>query len=289
MPMKLLVLSDLHLDFEPFELDGNVEFDVVVLAGDIHSPGRHAFAWASKCFPGKPVVLVAGNHEYFGAVMHEELAEMRRQAKAMGVGFLDCDEIVIDGVRFLGCTLWTDFALRIDDPGFPGRPMRLLSDRHRAMAESARFLPDYAEIRINDPKASGWMFGPLGPRRLTPMDTLLLHRRQRAWLRGKLGEPFSGSTVLVTHHAPHRRSLAPWHAQEWSSGGYVNEMLPAFFDTPVLWIHGHTHQSFDYYVDRCRVVSNPRGYVNWHGEPENGAFNPGLVIDVPQGGDSYAR
>ncbi|WP_198084395.1 metallophosphoesterase [Variovorax sp. E3] len=287
--MKLLVLSDLHLEFEQFELDGKVEFDVVILAGDIHSPGRHAIAWAAECFPGKPVVLVAGNHEYFGSVMHEELAEIRRQAKVVGVGFLDCDEIVIDGVRFLGCTLWTDFALRIDDPGFPGRPMRMLSDRHRAMAESARFLPDYAEICVTDPKACTWMSSLHGARRLTPMDTLLLHRRQRAWLRRKLGEPFSGPTVVVTHHAPHRLSLAPKHAQEWSSGGYVNEMLPTLFEVPALWIHGHTHQSFDYYVDRCRVVSNPRGYVNWHGDAENGAFNPGLVIDVPQEGDGYAR
>jgi len=125
--MKLLILSDLHLEFHPFALDADVEFDAVVLAGDIHSQGGRAIEWAAETFAGKPVVYVAGNHEYYGAVMQEEIAEMRRLAEATGIQFLDCDEVVIGGVRFLGCTLWTDFALRIDDPGFPGRPVRLLS------------------------------------------------------------------------------------------------------------------------------------------------------------------
>jgi predicted phosphodiesterase len=287
--MKLLILSDLHLEFHPFALDADVDFDVVILAGDIHSPGRRAIEWAAETFAGKPIINVAGNHEYYGAVMQEEIAEMRRLAEAVGVQFLDCDEVLIDGVRFLGCTLWTDFALRIDDPGFPKQPVRQLSDRYRAMAESARFLSDYTHINLVNTNASAWTSMLRGVRRLTPMDTLLIHRRQRGWLRRGLSEPFDGPTVVVTHHAPHRGSLALRYAEDWVSGAFVSELRAAFFEVPVLWGHGHTHQSFDYQAGRCRVVSNPRGYVNWHGEPENGVFKPGFVIDVPLRGGRDER
>lgn len=201
---------------------------------------------------------------------------MRRGAKEHGIHFLNCDEVVIDGVRFLGCTLSTDFSLRVDDPGFPGQPVRLLSDRHRAMTESQRYLADYSAIRVDDLRTSN----SGGTRRLIPMDTLLIHRRHRSWLRRKLAEPFDGPTVVVTHHAPHRNSLALRFAEDWSSGGFVSEMPPEFFEVPVLWVHGHTHDSFDYHVEGCRVISNPRGYMNWHGEFENKGFNAGLALEI---------
>ncbi|SCK11232.1 Predicted phosphoesterases, related to the Icc protein [Variovorax sp. HW608] len=276
--MRLLILSDLHAEFEPFEAPESLDYDVAVLAGDIVAPGRVIASWLRSPvrFGDKPVVQIAGNHEYYESVLNQEEAEMRLQAKEQGVHFLDCDEVVLGGVRFLGCTLWTDFGLRIDDPGFPGQPVRMLSDRYRSMTESSRYLADYTAIRIEEPRTSN----SRGTRRLIPMDTLLIHRRHRAWLRRKLAEPFAGPTVVVTHHAPHRKSLAPRYAEDWSSGGFVNEMPPEFFKVPVLWIHGHTHDSFDYRVDGCRVVSNPRGYMNWHGEFENARFNPGLVIEV---------
>lgn len=201
---------------------------------------------------------------------------MRRQAQEHDVHFLNCDEVVIGGVRFLGCTLWTDFRLRIDTPGSAGEPVRMRSGRRLLMLESARYLADYSAIRVEDPGTSN----SRGSRRLVPMDTLLIHRRQRSWLRQALSEPFDGPTVVVTHHAPHRNSLAPRYAAEWASGGYITEMLPEFFEVPVLWVHGHTHDSFDYQVGGCRVVSNPRGYLNWHGEFENRQFDPGLVVEI---------
>lgn len=276
--MKLLILSDLHAEFETFEVAKDLDYDVAVLAGDIMAPGRAAASWLRDParFGDKPILLIAGNHEYYGAVLGQEQAEMRCQASEHGIHFLDCDEVVIADVRFLGCTLWTDFRLRIDNPGFAGQPVRLLSDRDRSMTECARLLADYSAIRIDDPLASN----SRGARRLVPMDTLQIHRRHRSWLRGKLVEPFDGPTVVVTHHAPHRKSLAPRFAEDWASGGFVNEMTPEFFEVPSLWIHGHTHDSADYGLGACRVVCNPRGYPTGHGrgEFENKTFNPGLVV-----------
>ena len=63
--MKVLVLSDLHLEFAPFEPVPDLEFDVVILAGDIHSPAKRAVQWAADRFRGKPVIYLLGNHECY--------------------------------------------------------------------------------------------------------------------------------------------------------------------------------------------------------------------------------
>ena len=235
--MKLLILSDLHAEFETFKVAKDLDYDVAVLAGDIVAPGRVAARWLRNParFGNKPILQIAGNHEYYESTLDQELLEMRRQANEHDIHFLDCDEVVIAGVRFLGCTLWTDFRLRIDNPGFAGQPVRLLSDRYRSMTASSRFLADYSAIRIDDPSTSN----SRGTRRLVPMDTLLIHRRHRSWLRKKLAESLGGPTVVVTHHAPHRKSLAPRFAEDWASGGFVNEMLPEFFEVPSLAARTH--------------------------------------------------
>lgn len=104
--MKLLILSDLHAELDTFEVAKDLDYDVAVLAGDIMEPGRAAASWLrdSARFGDKPIVQVAGNHEYYGATMEQEKIEMRRQADEHGIYFLDCDEVVIAGVRRLTMT-----------------------------------------------------------------------------------------------------------------------------------------------------------------------------------------
>lgn len=31
---------------------------------------------------------------------------------------------------------------------------------------------------------------------------------------------------------------------------------------PMLWVHGHTHEAFDYRIGNTRVIVNPRAYPN---------------------------
>lgn len=279
--MRLLVLSDLHLEFGSFAVP-EVEFDAVVLAGDVAVPAVKAARWARRASNfgiARPVVYVPGNHEFYADVLSSGLANLQKASQGTNVHVLDCSEMVLDGVRFLGCTLWTDFAVRIDTKD------GARSDFARSMSESRGVLADYRAIRVHEDRAPSGAGGGEGPskRLLTPADTLALHEAHRAWLAGKLEEPFAGPTVVVTHHAPHRNSLAPIYATDWVSGAFVSELPEAFFKVPVLWVHGHTHTSFDYRVGNCRVVCNPRGYMLGMSKrvPENDDFNPGLVVDIP--------
>lgn len=271
--MKLLVLSDLHLDVAPLELSRNVDFDVAVLAGDIRAPGDAAIRWmrASNALRGRPVVFVPGNHEYYGAHLDQMRDRMRELAQHSNVHVLDGDVVVLDGVRFLGATLWTDFGLAM--PSHEG----LQSDPPRAMRAAALGLADYLQIRFGECRAAS---GPVpGGRVLRPQDTAEIHAGQRAWLLNQLRSPSDGTTVVVTHHAPHRRSLAPRFQGNWLSPAFVSELPDEFFQVPALWVHGHTHECFDYVVHETRVVCNPRGYVRTT-RHECPGFAPHRVIEV---------
>lgn len=259
--MRLLVLSDLHLEIWgnlPLGLDLDSTCpDVVVLAGDIHS-GPAAVKWAEETFRYIPTLYVSGNHEGYGDRIDEvEQRIAEACAASPTVTYLQQTEAVIGGVRFLGCTLWTDFALFGED------------QRHEAMLAAQRAMSDYRVIRLA--KRSG--------RRLHPIDTLTWHQRHASWLAERLASPFDGPTVVVTHMAPSRGSLAQRFESDLVSSAFVSEREELVAQADV-WIHGHTHDSFDYRVGRCRVVCNPRGYPQRNGDPENPRFDPNLIVEV---------
>lgn len=250
--MKLHVLSDLHLEFAPFA-PSPTDADVVILAGDIGTR-LSGIRMARETFDGRPVVYVAGNHEYYGAAIPALTTKLRREALGTNVHLLENDAVVIDGVRFLGCTLWTDFALFGAD------------DRHAAMLRAETGMNDFRKIR-RSPR-----FG-----RLRAVDTLAFHRRSTAWLEAALAEPGPGPTVVVTHHAPHRRSVAAEYRGDPLAPAFVSHLAPLFDGGRIdLWVHGHTHRQADYVERGVRVVSNQRGYPD---EPAD-RFDPGLVVEV---------
>src|ERR1700691_3069482 len=113
--MKLAIYSDLHNEFEPFELDPSMlsTVDLIVLAGDIgtrHRGVEWTKTWA-HAIPRTPILMIAGNHEFYGGHFDKVIDEMREAANGTNIQILENDQVVIDGVRFLGCTLWTDFKL----------------------------------------------------------------------------------------------------------------------------------------------------------------------------------
>lgn len=253
--MKLHILSDLHLGVGAMEPPRN-DADLVVLAGDIARP-REAIAWALRF--AKPVLYVPGNHEFYGGSLDGRLAELRALCQGTRVQVLDCDEVQIDGVRFLGATLWSDFELFAE----PAR-------QAAAKAEAQRLVRDFSRIRRHE----------AGPEVFTPDDSAALFRRHAAWLAQRLAQAHAGPTVVITHHAPTRQSIHPRFADSLINAAFVSDAAQLMSGERVaLWIHGHTHDSFDYRERGTRVVCNPRGYAR-DGVPENAAFDPDFIVEL---------
>ena len=266
--MKLLVLSDLHLEygyFEPHE-DAAAAADVIVLAGDIH-PAPHGIEWARQTFGDKPVVYIAGNHEYFDCEFEAALVALRQSAKDNDIHFLENDSIVINGIRFLGCTLWTDFE-------FYG-------------LDRKQFLMERAQVRWPD------YIGRIESRRsitgkLLPELTIERHWESRAWLQAQLPLGERSKTVVVTHHYPNKRSTSHKFINDEMNVVFGSHVPNSLVEQAGLWIHGHGHNPVDYALgqDRqyTRVIANPRGYANWANDPENYRFNSGYLVEhLPDG------
>lgn len=261
--MRIAILSDLHVEFQDFEPPAESRSaDVVVLAGDIHN-GVAALHWARRRFPDQCIVQVAGNHEFFGACWQTLLGEMRQAAQALDIRFLENDTTIVGGVQFFGATLWTDFELY----ACVGRPLQI--DAESAKALMQRRMLDYSLIRWREPPE----------RTLTPDDTVLMHLQSRRWLADGLARPFEGPRIVVTHHLPSWRSVAPAFVRAASNTAFASD-LDAFFGPVSLWVHGHTHHSFNYQAGRTRIVANPRGYPLKSGGDENPRFEPSLVVDI---------
>lgn len=260
--MRILVLSDLHLEFdEGLRIPPGARPDVAVLAGDIWSDER-GVSWALATF-SCPVVYVPGNHEFYGREIGDVRRRLAAAARGTRVHVLDDREVIIEGVRFVGSTLWTDFALD--------------GDRARAMAAAHLGMTDFRLVRIDDRVGDG-------PRPFTPADAAALHGAARRFLEQALARPHPGPTVVVTHHLPSSRSIAARWKGYILNGAFasnLDELLERH--RPALWIHGHTHDSLDYRIGPTRVVCNPRGYLPR--EPNLG-FDPGLVVEVEPTGAS---
>ena len=262
--MKLNVLSDLHLGVEAFERPVN-DADVVVLAGDIARP-REAAAWASGF--NKPVLYVPGNHEFYGSSIDGAVAELERLCDGTAVHLLNEREIVIGGVRFLGATLWTDFDLFGAD-----------ERKSEAMAEAKRVLRDFSRIALSESTRAVF----------TPEDSAMLSRRHADWLESRLATPHDGPTVVITHHAPSPRSIHERFAGSLLNACFVSNLEHLLGEEQAqLWIHGHTHDSFDYQVRGTRVVCNPRGYAR-SGVNENPLFDPDFTVEVVRDGAEANR
>ncbi|MYB89436.1 MAG: hypothetical protein F4X93_05705 [Proteobacteria bacterium] len=231
--MKVHVLNDLHIEFEDFKPPAT-SADVVVLAGDI-GVGLQGLYWAQERFPDRPVIYVPGNHEYYR--YNTDLIDELRAKALQNLHVLNDEQVIIDGVRFLGSTLWTDFALF--GP----------ASKASAMLEAQYCMTDFAVI------------GHEG-RCFTPGDALRMHTASRAWLASMLAQPFNGKTVVVTHHAPSSRSIAQRYEGSLLSPSFASNLESLMGEErAALWIHGHVHDSFDYAVEGTRVVCNPRGYA----------------------------
>lgn len=254
--VRLNILSDLHLSRGGMPIP-DTNADIVILAGDIARP-QEAIAWALGF--KQPVLYVPGNHEFYGNSLSATLRQLRTLTLGTHIHILDNEAIVLHGIRFLGSTLWGDFNLYGTG-----------TERITAIMQAQKLIYDFS--RIQSDLNPGTAFSPI------EFETLFA--RNRLWLAQQLDHAVDYPTVVITHHAPSRASIHPRFEGSPINACFVSDsdyLLDA--KKVALWIHGHTHDGFDYMVNGTRVVCNPRGYMK-DGVPENPAFNPDFMVSVP--------
>jgi hypothetical protein len=210
--------------------------------------------------------------------------QLREQAAVHGIDFLEGESVTIGGIRFLGATLWTDFA-------YFGA-----SRRSQSMRRAEHALNDFRLIKADPlppgegaPAPGDEAVDPacrLRSQRLSPQHTLRRHEESLAWLRAELlqGEP--DKTVVVTHHFPHQRSCALRWANDPVTAIFGSKLPVDVLLGAAVWIHGHTHDSCAWRLGdsrrAVRVVCNPRGYpLGWlESEFENARFNAAFTVEV---------
>lgn len=261
-PLRLQIVSDLHREHVSNAHDPAPDIDVLIAAGDIDN-GTNALPWLAM-HKAKRKIYVPGNHEFYGRCMISTRAALRSEAVRLGIDLLDNDVVEIEGVAFVGSTLWSDFLVmrRDHDPDRLSEPDRVL---HRLHASR------YAQQRMNDYRVIRF-----GERLLLPSDTLRLHQDSVAFVDAALSAA-KKPTVVVTHHGPTPESIHPQYDDNSLNGAFVSDLRPLISrHAPVLWVHGHTHSTIDYVCGRTRVVANPHGYT----AIENPRFRRRFVLEL---------
>ena len=284
--MKIQLLSDLHLEAHPhFQPQPTAGADVLVLAGDIgsyqegglltdedfglarFSPLPQYAGW--PC----PVIFVPGNHEYDNQDFDAAHARLRATCDRLGLIWLERETAVLDGVRFVGTTLWTDYdAIALQDAKVQAGDLgALLRLRDKAFRAANFYLRKTGGTRAGEAFLA------------EPMREQALLCQQ--WLQAALSCAFDGPTVAVTHFAPSLRSADPRYGLVPGTAGFCNA-LDDWLAHATLWLHGHLHAPSDYTVRgqhangapwQCRVVANPLGYAR---KGEQAFFQPRACIGL---------
>jgi UDP-2,3-diacylglucosamine pyrophosphatase LpxH len=288
--MNLQLLSDLHLeanpDFQAYPLPGA---DLLVLAGDIGSYQERRDGsvmdepdWGLQRFSPLPqyagwpvpVVFVPGNHEYDARDVDETHAELRLACDRLGIQWLEREAMVINGVRLVGTTLWSDYDALGDvvAPTLPASRGSLATDplTHRLRQREKAFRAANFYLVKMDSVRHGRLFDAESMRALG-LDC-------QAWLSAVLDVAFDGPTVVVTHFAPTLHSADPRYGLSPGTAGFCNA-LDHLLPKADLWLHGHLHCPQDLQVGQCRIVANPLGYAS---KGEQLGFQPAKLIQVPQ-------
>lgn len=268
MTFKIKLLSDLHLEFSGGEMDmpqsPTDEETILILAGDV---GLAKKSWSYVPFLEKmsdqfqEVIYIMGNHEHYQGNFGTSKIDIANEICHLhNVDIYDKEIVEIGDVVFICGTFWTGMD----------------NCNANVMWEAQAFMNDYRKIH-HGPENE-----PL-KRTLQPTDTVGEHITQKQFIFGEIKKHKDAGkkVVVVTHHAPHQRSLDGTDDRfktDSLAGAYYSECFEDIADTkPDLWFHGHIHHSVDYIVENTRVVSNPRGY---YGVALNPNFNPELLIEI---------
>jgi predicted phosphodiesterase len=280
--MKIAICSDVHLEFGDVNLQNTEDAQVLILSGDIMvakdlgAPDPHNFLegarstrfvdFFKRCsFQFPHVIYVMGNHEHYHGDYATSASKIRSMLAANSldnVRLLDKEMLDIgDSHRFVGGTLWTD--MNGEDEATMQHVSRRMNDFQ--ICENSAEMVNYRTFDVEDTEHKAVKFRTR-PATLSPRHVVEDHKAMLKFIDEVYDDtPPWMTMVVVGHHAPSKSSEHPRYKHDQLMNGAYNSKLDQFImDRPgiKLWTHGHTHEDFDYMIKGCRVVCNPRGYIN---------------------------
>jgi len=242
--MKIRLWSDIHTEFGELKFtprDDDHE-TVLVIAGDFQVGDRSFDVLRELSTKFRAILYTCGNHEYYGEVvqkLHRRFMDLSDELP--NFYFLNPGIAIIDGVRFIGATLWTD--MKLGDP----------------------IIKQCLQFGINDFRKAKWEYAPDSINKIVPNVVCRINAQHRVFINNELNIPFKGKTVVFTHHPPtmesHARSKYGGQDEDpimYYYGNTKNEEVVAKAD---YWFHGHIHEWMDYMHEGCRIIARPRGYI----------------------------
>jgi Icc-related predicted phosphoesterase len=229
--MKIWVVSDLHINHYPWVPSRIPEHDVMIVAGDVSDNTGVTLRELQSLHrrTGLPIVFVPGNHDVFDGPLNGFKPDLRGPIHVLPSG----QSIIIDGVRFIGATLWTDW--------------ELYDTEFASQSWAARTMPEYTRVYRDSSSDLIW-----------PTDTSNVHDAHKLAIGQELRRIHDGPSIVVTHHAPSPRScIQPLAASDAAFASDLEQEILRW--RPTLWVHGHIHRRSDYHIGGTRVLANPRG------------------------------
>jgi predicted phosphodiesterase len=263
--MKIALASDVHLEFGDLDFDNDSGADVLILGGDIcvatdmaqrdpyntmgeqYRSNRFHDFFERCCSRFPHVIFIVGNHEHYHGDFAKTVPHFRDVLGYLpNLHILEKETFVLDDITFIGGTLWTDMNLR----------------DNRTLHDISRMMNDFrcVDNSAKTEDGRGW------PGRFNTVDAANDHDAMLAFIRTTVEANPAGRYVVVGHHSPSRLSTHPKYQDQFiMNGGYSSELDDFILDHPQikLWTHGHTHEDFDYQIGSCRILCNPRGYINY--------------------------
>lgn len=261
--MKIQIISDLHREFCGPEVFGPMNIvpgvETLIFAGDTHVDPS---SWGEymRTYPERlNKIAVLGNHEFYGgSPVHEKIEEYSKVARlyCKNTHLLYTSSVTVDGVRFIGTTLWTDF----------NKSMDIFSCEHG--------MNDFRKIKVL--RSDGKL------RNIRAVDLIGRHRSEVGFITDELlNGSIPDKTVVITHHSPSFKSIHPKFHNDPLNGGYASDLDDLILrGKPKFWIHGHLHMATRYPIGDTEIICNPQGYCTSDGYCEDTGFSKDLVIEI---------
>lgn len=198
-----------------------------------------------------------GNHEHYGFRFDKTYQHLKDNLPS-NIVLLEKEQVEIEGVIFLGATLWTDCN--------NGDPI--------TMFNLQQSMNDYRIIQNYYADKNQYY-------KLVPDFTYKVHKSTLEYFKKQLELYRDKKVVVVTHHSPSKQSIKPKYKGDYHmNGGYSSNLEQFILDHPQIkfWTHGHTHDTFNYFVGDCQIICNPRGYVGY--EERANEFDPTIGFDI---------